>query len=530
MSDTYRSDLDGAALVEFVERTSTSLDALAPFLDDLNALRGSDFDTGTNAARSLAAIKRMVDRSGEAPESASATMEALTIYSRSAAQGHVGLLITNVLAALAKVAKHETIRPIDLRAFLVSLPETIKGSFSQPASELMDMASAAAEVAKDTPDPIDAVHIMIGHASMVSQDALIEATSGWINPGACVLSVMISALHSVYERSGNPLSVVQDMMRSLAQTAAGLRDHSPEPHRGAEFSVDFHVDFMREDFEEFRQMLTDRGLRFSLQGSADALGMGTWRFHIDTATPSSVLPRTGWVRHIVVKDARYGELIGYDELAVQQEASGVLYLSRPTWQRPETVRVIALLRHEHFLEEVASTGAHVVLNPISQDAVVISELMLSAPAGVSLVLAADEDAEQVAKRAEKLAKQSRDIVVVKDEYPLSDVAVSVCAAEAAPIFMPQVGDRTQTVTTSILESSVRRAKGRVVILEDLDPDTVNNQLVQLIGYGLERVIMMTPRPDPLLRHAIEMALEQRNASTFIEDVRAEPAQVVLVNG
>ena len=146
------------------------------------------------------------------------------------------------------------------------------------------------------------------------------------------------------------------------------------------------------------------------------------------------------------------------------------------------------------------------------------------------MLAADEDAEQVAKRAEKLAKLSRDIVVVKDEYPLSDVAVSVCAAEAAPIFMPQAGDQDQSVTTSILESSVRRAKGRVVILDDLDPDTVNNQLVQLIGYGLERVIMMTPRPDPLLRHAIEMALEQRNASTFIEDVRAEPAQVVLVNG
>ncbi|MDO5048518.1 MAG: hypothetical protein Q4D87_01380 [Actinomycetaceae bacterium] len=530
MSDTYRSDLDGPALVEFIERASKTLDALAPFLDDLNALRGSDFDTGSNAARSMAAIMAMVERSGGAPASAAATAEALTVYSRSSAQGHVGLLITNVLAALSNVAKHDTIRPIDLRAFLASLPKTIEGAFSQPASELKDMAHAAAEVAAETPDPINAVHIMIGNASMVSQDALIEATSGWINPGACVLSVMISALHSVYERSGNPLSVVQEMMKSLAETAAGARGDSNEPHKGAQFSVDFHVDFMEEDFEQFRAVLDDRDLRYSLQGSAGVLGMGTWRFHIDTATPSSVIPRTGWVRHIVVKDARYGELIGYDELEVQQEASGVLYLSRPTWQRPETVRVIALLRHEHFLEEVASTGAHVVLNPIEQDAVVISELMLSAPAGVSLVLAGDDAAQQIARRAEKLAKRSRDVVVVKDSEPLSDVAVSVLAAQSAPIFMPQVGERTASVTTSLLESSASRAKSRVVIIEELDPETVNNQLVQLIGYGLDRVIMMTPRPDALLRHAIEMALEERGATAFVEYVRAEPSQVVLVNG
>lgn len=524
-----RSVLDARAILEFVDRAHGALEALAPFLDDLNALRGSDFDTGTNAARSLAAIRRMVNRAERKPSSASVMLDVLTVYSRSAAQGHVGLLITNVLAAFAQATSTPTVRPIDSKAFLESLPSTIRNSFSQPASELLDMAEAAAEVAKETEEPINSPYLMVGTASMVALDALIEATSGWINPGACVLAVLISALHSVYENSGNPLTVVQDMMRSLAESAGGW-DAGAEPHKGAEFSVDFHVDFMEEDYHQFRAKLDAANLRYSLQGSADALGMGTWRFHIDTATPSSVLPRGGWVRHIVVKDARYGELIGYDELAVQQEASGVLYLSRPTWQRPETVRVIALLRHEHFLEDVAATGAHIVLNPIAQDAVIISELMLSAPAGVCLVLPGDEAAAEVARRAEKMARQSADVSVVSDQKPLSDVAVAVCAAECAPIFMPQVGERTASVTKSILESSSKRAKARVAILENLSPEAVNTQLVHLIGYGLERVVIVAPKPDEDLNHAVQMALEERQATSSIEYVRGEPAQVVLVNG
>ncbi|MDO5034332.1 MAG: hypothetical protein Q4E01_02995 [Actinomycetaceae bacterium] len=528
MSDSYRSALSGEDLAQFIDRCHDSLSALAPFLDDLNALGGSDFDTGTNAARSFAAIKRMLERSGVPASSASALLQAAVVYSRAGAQGHVGLLITSILAALANVTTREDLRPIDVRAFLEGLPGTIDEAFSSPAPELVHMAEAAREVAQGTPDPINAVHMMVGRASMDVQDALIETTSGWINPGACVLAVMLSALHSVYERSEAPLEVVREMMRSLADSIDTGRDKS-KPHVGAQFSVDFHLDCMVEDARAFEASMRERGYRYSMQGAADVLGMGTWRFHIDTPDPSAALPRVGWVRHIVVKDARYGELIGYDELAVQQEASGVLYLSRPTWQRPETVRVIALLRSEDLLEEVAATGAHVVLNPTRQDAVLISELMLSAPAGVCLVLPGDEEAADVAVRAQKLAAQSGQISVVSDEAPFSDVAVSVLATEAAPIFMPQVGERTAHITRGLLESAAGRAKARMVIVEEPDPSTITNRLVQLVGYGLERVLMLGPKPDELLRHSIEMALDVRGASTFVEYVASKSAQVVLVN-
>lgn len=523
----YKSALSGEDLAELIDKCEESLSALAPFLDDLNALGGSDFDTGANAARSFKAIKRMMKRSGS-PESASALLAALTVYSRAGAQGHVGLLITSIIAALAAKTTHDTVRPIDMRAFLADLPATIEGAFSAPAPELTNMARAAAEVANSTPDPIEDVQTMVGRVSMDMQDALVEATSGWINPGACVLSVMMSALHSVYEGSARPLEVVREMLRSLAQ-GANSGPNTTTPHEGSQFSVDFHIDCMAEDEAGFRAQLDDTGLRYSVQGAADVLGMGTLRFHIDTPNPASAIPDFGWVRHIVVKDARYGELIGYDELAVQQEASGVLYLSRPTWQRPETVRVIALLRNDYFLEEVASTGAHVVLNPISQDAVLISELMLSAPAGVSLVVAGDDAAQEVAKRAERLAEQAGQVDVVVDEPPFTDVAVSVIAAEAAPIFMPQVGDRTAKITHDLLQSATQRAKGRVAVVDETDPEKLFNQLLHLVGYGLERVVLIAPKHDEVLRHSIEMALEVRESDQFVESAPGEPAQVVLVN-
>lgn len=528
MTSQYRSALSGEDIVQFIDRCGEALDALAPFLDDLNALGGADFDTGANAARSFAAVKRLMQRSGAEVDSASTFLQALTVYARAGSAGHVGILITSIIAALSSATSANEVRPIDMRAFLASLPNALEDAFSTPAPELMEMATAARAVALDTPDPIDAAHMMVGRASMVVQDALIEATSGWINPGACVFAVMISALHSVYENSLAPLEVARDMMRSLAQSTK-ISKRSEAPHEGAQFSVDFHVDCMAEDLAEFRASLDERSYRYSMQGSADQLGMGTWRFHIDTSDPAAVLPKVGWTRHIVVKDARYGELIGYDELAVQEEESGVLYLSRPTWQRPETVLVIALLRNEHFLEEVASTGAHVILNPIRQDAVLISELMLSAPSRVSLVVAGDEDAAEVAMRAKKLALKSAEVFVVSDTPPYSDVAVSVLAGKAAPIFMPQVGDRTAKITRDLLESAARAAKARVAVLEETDPQTVSFSLKQLVGYGLERVVMIAPEPDMLLRHSIEMALDDRGATQYVEYARDNRTQVVLVN-
>lgn len=531
MAENPRANLDGCDLIKYMDVVTAHLQTLAPLLDDLNALRGADFDAGTNAFRTVNAVSRMLRSADIDRDHAGAVLAACTLYARTGAVGHVGLLIANTIGALSQTVSGPLVRPIDMRAFLANLPTVIDSGFSHPDPELMAMAHAARSVAERTEDPIDAVHLMMGEASMEAQGALIEETAGWVNPGAGVLTVLISALHCLYERDDHPLEVVSDMMRDLATTASKKPLKANEPEAGAEFSVDFHVDCTTEDFDQFIAWLTKRRARYSVSGSIDVLGMGSWRFHIDTSSPTSVLPRRGWVRHIVAKDARYGELIGHDELALQQEASGVLYLSRPTWQRPDTVRVIALLRNGYFLDEVAATGAHVVFNPDTHDAVTVAELMRSAPAGVSLVLPADTKAEEVAKRALRLASQTDDITVVWDHEPFSDVAVSVCARECAPIFMPSVGARTASVTADVLASHVQRVKSRVAILTETDTEILYSQLTQLIGYGLQRVLVLAgDEATQPIHDTVARALVDRNhAPVQVEVVTADSHEVVLVN-
>ncbi|MDO5729023.1 MAG: hypothetical protein Q4P71_05290 [Actinomycetaceae bacterium] len=531
MDQIPRANLTGSDIVTFIDVVTTNLETLAPLLDDLNALRGADFDTGSNASRTVQAVSRMLRSADIDREHAGSVLAACTLYARTGAVGHVGLLIANTIAALAQAVTGSLVRPIDLRKFLSALPDVMERGFSHPDPEIMVMVRAAQMVADKTSDPIDAVHVMIGEASMEAQGALIEETSGWVNPGAGVLTVLFAALHSLYENDDHPLTVVSDMMRDLATTASRKPLTANEPEAGAEFSVDFHVDCAIEDFDQFVGWLTERDSRYSVSGAVDVLGMGSWRFHIDTSSPTSVLPSRGWVRHIVAKDARYGELIGHDELALQQEASGVLYLSRPTWQRPDTVRVIALLRNSYFLDEVAATGAHVVFNPDTHDAVTVAELMRSAPAGVSLILPADLKAQEVAERALRLASDTDDVTVVCDREPFSDVAVSVCAVECAPIFMPSVGARTATVTAEVLTSHVKRAKGRVAIVHDADLENMYSQLIQLIGYGLQRVLVLaTDDTAQALSDIVARALVERNQGTaHVEVISADANEVVLVN-
>lgn len=392
---------DVSDLLRLLDLTIGSLETVAPLLDDLNALAGADFDTGSNALHTFRTIRHLLRETPTGFDSAPAFLNACTIYARSSGRGHIGILIANLFESLAKSAHAQKLRPIDVRRFFKSLPATLEQCFKTPDLSLQAIAVAAAEVADNTEDPITSIHMMVGEASMEIQGTLIESTEGWINPGAAVLALFIASLHSLYDGHEGALEVALAMISSLAQTASRRPLPANQPREGAEYSVDLQLDGMVEDFQNYCASLDSLQVRYSKQGSTDLLGMGSWRFHIDTSTPLSVIPRFGWVRNIVVKDARYGELIGQDELAVQQEESGVLYLSRPTWQRPDTVRVIALVRHLEFLEEIASTGAWVVFNPSLEDTPVVASLLADAPGNTALLLPADEQALQIAQRATK---------------------------------------------------------------------------------------------------------------------------------
>lgn len=525
----HLESLTAKDLIQFISRVRMNLEQLAPLIDDLNALEGADFDTGSNSLHLFNIIQQRLSQTEAALTSAHAVLAACTTYARTFGRGHIGVFIASLFASLEHNCNGEQLRPIEMRRFLKRMPQTIQHCFRTPEPILLEMAEQIAQVGESEPDPIRHPALMVGTASLITQETLIEKTSGWCNAGAAFLSIFMSTLHSFYEGIELPSAAVRDMLKNITAGAVTGQTKPNPPRHGSEFSVDFHLDCRVEDYQEFCSRLDDLQVRYSQQGTVDLLGMGAWRFHIDTTYPRAVLPRVGWLRHVIVKDARYGELIGHDELAIQQEASGVLYLSRPTWQRPDTVRVVALVRHWQFIEEVATTGAWTVFNPIPEDAPLIASLIDDAPGQVGLILVADEEAAKVAKRAETML--STETEVIYGNYPYSDAITSVCAAEAAPIFMPQVGDKTKEITRQLLRSSASTGLRRCAVLTETDPESLKEQIDLLIGFGLQRIVFFT---DDAHRDLYDQLTRQSRiwyqARDLVEVVESTEPHIVLVNG
>lgn len=526
--------LTASEITQFLQLFTENLDLLAPLLDDLNALEGADFDTGTNALHTLKFVKYHLEnyrREYTELTSAQDFLTATTTYARNFGRGHIGLMLTSLFAALGKTAKEKEIRPVDLRAFLKQLPQTIQNCFSHPHPALKAMSENAATVANDTPDPITNPANLIGFASLEAQDAMVETTqNGWTNPGAAVLAIFLASLHSIYDGDKRHLSTAVQMITDLATTSSKQPLPANPPRKGAEYSVSFLIDTTQNDYHNLCENLSHLGVRYSTQGNTDLLGMGSWRFHLDTDTPTTAIPEFGWVRNIVVRTNRYGELIGEDELAVQQETSGVLYLSRPTWQRPETARVLVLNTSNNFVEETASSGAWVLVKPVAEDIPLIVSLLHDAPGNVAVVLPGNADAYDTAKRAEK---QVENINLVYPENEFSDGVNLICAQHTASIFVPQIGEKTQALTQQLLETGIRSGQRRTAVISVKNLSEVTTELTEMIGYGLSEIIIFAEEPGrgTMLGAAVEDAFEIRNLDACPYTITySETPHIVLVNG
>ncbi len=557
-----RDTLDGHAVIDWLCLFSARIDSLAPLLDDLDALGGGDGDTGRNAQLTLHAIlERLNTRSagepgGSYPNAVSASRRAhaarvtdvLAHYAHTAAMGHVGVIVANFVATMARETVKPTIRPVDARHILTRFPQVIEDTMSHPHPDLLVMVNAAADAARHFPDPIESCAMLVGGASMEAQEALIEVTDGWVNPGACVVALAIASWHATYEEATHPVDVVVDMVTTLAtsgtQQAGRNHHHTFEPVAGEAFAVDFDVDFLADEHSEYVQTIAALGVRYSMVGGEDVLGAVSWHFHVDTSAIAAVIPQV-WVHGILVRDTRSSDLIGKDELAVREEESGVLYLSCPSWQRADTVRVIALVRHPALAAEVASTGAHTILAPDASDAATIAQIARRAPAGVSVILSGDEDAHTLATRvrtmligaahdrengedSETPADALRPIVI---DEPLSDIAVATVARECAAIYVPSAGDASGMIAEQIARAAADRARARVAVITATDAEGLTSKVSQLAGYGLQRAAVIGPMAWRMaVVDTVATALAQRGIDEVaVESIEGTRPHVVLVN-
>lgn len=400
-----------------------------------------------------------------------------------------------------------------------------------PGLELI--TAALARTATDVEEPITHPHLLIGEATMevlsdiASSDSLPDA-------GACVLAILIAALHATYENDAASLPPTIDMIRALWEGGAQAPTELPPATKTdpEAVSVDILVDGFADEIASYLKQLEDtahahsRPIRLARVGTTDAFGMQSWRFRIDTTQPELALPGSGWTRLAAFKDSRATDSIGFDELALREAAAGIVFLTRPTTQRAATARVLICLDDPAWIREAVATGAHVLYRPTSPNATVVAELLASAPAGVSVVVAPDETAFDVIRRAHALAtaagSPARDasalataagISAPDASTPAPDAGapapdrakhltvVEVCAEsqlaaimagrECARIFMPALAHRNQQIAADMLRTRAREATAR---LQDFSPEDVDaGALVrELTSPHVARVVLFAP--------------------------------------
>lgn len=344
------------------------------------------------------------------------------------------------------------------------------------------ITAALTRVASQAEEPITHPHLLIGEAAMemlsdiASTDALPDA-------GACVLAIFIAALHATYENDAASLPPTLDMIRALWEGGAQAPGELPAATQTdpESVAVDILVDGFADEIAAYLSQLKEttrtycHPIRLAQVGTTDAFGMQSWRFRIDTAHPELALPRTGWTRLAAFKDSRATDSIGFDELALREAAAGIVFLTRPTTQRAATARVLICLDDPAWIREAIATGAHVIYRPTSPNATVIAELLASAPAGVSVVVAQQQEAFDVVRRAHALAAeesgqdQPKPLTVV--EIPAaSPLAAIMAGRECARIFMPALAHHNQQIAADMLRTRAHEAIGH---LQEFYPEDVD---------------------------------------------------------
>lgn len=454
--------ITAATLARALEDAATEAGTLARFLDDLDGWDGSDCDTGTNAARTLAAMSRAAK--GEHPDASFVdALDAAVLAGISQGHGHIGVILTALFASWERALEAEpSPTPVALRRMLRAGIDGPRHSIAPSLAirSVLDSAAAAVDGLGDTL-PGDAY--LVSWYSLAAQEGLVAATNertGLIDPGASVLTIVFACLDAAVAEDQSVLHSLARMLSELAESGgAAPRPHTPAPGRA--FAVDALWQGTEDDASAWLDALRTIGARTSCAGVVDPFGVGTWRLHIDTSAPLAVRPRSGRLVRFAVVDSRPDEEIGVDELDSSVITHrGVLLLERRTLRRVERARVLACTRAPGLIEDLARTGAVVLLDPLPEDGAGLASIARATSTGVTLFAPCDEPSAELGRRLEAaLSDPAEDgpvRVLVADSR--DDLAAYSLALACAGLFVPRPGGREAAETMSrILLDEARHA-------------------------------------------------------------------------
>lgn len=436
--------ITAATLARALSDAANETRILAPFLDDLDGWDGCDCDTGTNAARTLEAMARVATL--HHPDAVlTEVLEDTAAAGIRLGHGHIGTILSALFASWASVLSTQSAPPpVVIRRMLrigLNGPH-VQLSPSPAIHSVLDTAAQAIDALGDT---LTSTRYLVSWYSLAAQEGLVSATNdrtGLIDPGASVLAIVFACLDAATSHDQSALQSLARMLSELAESGgASPRPHTPAPERA--FAVDALWQGTNEHIRAWLGALDAIGARTSCAGILEPFGVGTWRLHIDTSAPLAVRPRTGRLIRFSVVDSRPDEEIGVDELASHTiNHRGVVLLERRTIRRVERARVLACTRAPGLVEDLARTGAIVVLDPQAEDGAGLASIAQASSTGVTLFAPCDEASADLGRHLDQSLRENTDI----EDHPRlliansrDDLASYSVALACAGLFVPQPG-------------------------------------------------------------------------------------------
>ena len=435
-------------------------------VDSLNVFPVPDSDTGTNVLLTVRAacdaMRLLPAGAGLVQVSRAAADGAVR-----GARGNSGLLVSQVLVALADVCAEApdpaALRPVEIVRAYERIADTTWAAVSRPVTGTLltvaqDAAAAArAALEESRPTAPTSLSAVCAAAALGAQESVVETAGlghGPVDAGGAALMLMLTCLSDTIDagdrgqgdaealEAPHPCTEVAhqmlvDLLAGATHVASGLGDSAPTASMG-EFEVMYLLEATTAQADVLRGELERVGDSVGVVGTPDALGVGLYQVHVHTDTPRAALPRAGRARQVcvhhlhptalaVVADWEADEppLPGGDRIEDSRVVSGERLAARrarnraarrnssmrkhpshlgPPTPTGERTGVIACTRAPGLIEQLARTGAVVVLDP-ERDGIVRAavdlglERVIVLPCDVDCVAHAHEAARFLAARS-----------------------------------------------------------------------------------------------------------------------------------
>lgn len=345
--------LDAAGLRAWSSRALATATATAAMVDSFNVFPLPDLDTGSNvlltlrgATGALAALPAYADTAEAARVLADGAVRA--------ARGNSGLLISQVLLALAQTAAScpdaRGLRPVELVAAYEAAAASTWAAVSRPVTgTLLSVARDAADAARENlegggPGHPPTLGDVAAAAALGAQESVVETSGlghGPVDAGAAALMLLLTSLadtltapsgpdqHLPAGRGGLPageeqegkdtftpvaVQMLEDLAGAVSHVPAAVprpgpaRPGGPADGQGGggaavstgEFEVMYLLEATTAQAAALRSRLETIGDSVGVVGTPDALGVGLFQVHVHTNAPRSALPRQGRARQVCV--------------------------------------------------------------------------------------------------------------------------------------------------------------------------------------------------------------------------------------